>query len=161
MQIYTNGTHLYQAQAMTNVEFFMLDEDYQAENLTGLVVQEGYLVKHQDEQIQMTSWYPKAVFEKNFTLVNEFVNKILQLQSKNSWISIDDYLPPNGSECFVLREKIDISKFSSYIPAPIEFMNSYYCRVDKTIYKDDHFICDEKSREKVTHWVLMPQPPKE
>lgn len=160
MQIYTNGTHLYQAQAMTNVEFFMLD-DYQAENLAGLIVQEGYLVKHQDEQIQMTSWYPKAVFEKNFTLVNEFVNKVLQHQSKNSWISIDDYLPPNGSECFVLREKIDISNFPSYIPAPIEFMNSYYCRVDKTIYKDDHFTCDENSREKVTHWVLAPEEPQE
>lgn len=69
MQIYTNGTHLYQAQAMTNVEFFMLDEDYQAENLVGLVVQEGYLVKYQDEQINITSWYPKHIFEQRFTLV--------------------------------------------------------------------------------------------
>lgn len=69
MQIYTSGTQLYQAQAMTNVEFLMLDEDYQAENLVGLVVQEGYLVKYQDEQINITSWYPKHIFEQQFKLV--------------------------------------------------------------------------------------------
>lgn len=79
----------------------------------------------------------------------------------NGWISVDDELPTNGSICFVLREKIDVSKFPSYIPVPIHFMNSYYCRVDKTIYKDDHFTCDENSREKVTHWVLAPEEPQE
>lgn len=140
MQIYTNGTHLYQAQAMTNVEFFMLDDDYQAENLTGLVVQEGYLVKYQDEQIQMTSWYPKAVFEKNFTLVNEFVNKILQHQSKNSWISIDDMLPESDSTDYLVY--------------------SIHTQVyEKVSVKNLRIMINNSS--KITHWREAPQPPQE
>lgn len=84
-----------------------------------------------------------------------------ELIENDGWISVDDDLPTNGSVCFVLREKIDVSKFPSYIPVPIHLMNSYYCRIDKTIYKDDHFTCDENSREKVTHWVLAPKEPQE
>lgn len=140
MQIYTNGTHLYQAQAMTNVEFFMLDDDYQAENLTGLVVQEGYLVKYQDEQIQMTSWYPKAVFEKKFTLVDEFVNKILQHQSKNSWISIDDMLPESDSTDYLVY--------------------SIHTQVyEKVSVKNLRIMINNSS--KITHWREAPQPPQE
>lgn len=122
-----------------------------------------YLDEHNRNQhnasIAFDIWR-NIIRKDNLTLSTEPAVKIIN-QTNNGWISVDDELPTNGSVCFVLREKIDVSKFPSYIPVPIHFMNSYYCRVDKTIYKDDHFTCDENSREKVTHWVLAPEEPQE
>lgn len=69
MKIYTDGKYIHHAKPMNNHEFMIKYEDHQDEQLTHLTPEDGYLVKYQDEQIQMTSWYPKAVFENKFTLV--------------------------------------------------------------------------------------------
>lgn len=78
----------------------------------------------------------------------------------DGWISVDD-LPPNGTECFVLVGEYDLKGANPDFVGYVSYKNRYFNRIDKTIYKDDHFLCDEKSHVKVTHWLPLPKDPKE
>lgn len=66
---YTNGTHHVKAKPMTNQFFMMNYEDCNEQDLSESTEEDGYLVKYADDALFVTSWYPKAVFEKNFQLV--------------------------------------------------------------------------------------------
>lgn len=66
---YTNDIHHVKAKPMTNHFFMMNYEDCNEQDLSEIPKEDGYLVKYADDALFVTSWYPKAIFEKKFQLV--------------------------------------------------------------------------------------------
>lgn len=66
MKKYTDRQSIFDAKPMTNHEFMLRHEDCQPWELADIPLQEGYFVSLVDDKIELTSWYPQAVFDKKF-----------------------------------------------------------------------------------------------
>ena len=75
----------------------------------------------------------------------------------NQWISVDEYLPCNHSDLVLTYNDIPFSTKRVLVMTDIHTL--FLCEMKKD---DDHgWIWNYSTKDKITHWMLIPELPKE
>ena len=109
-------------------------------------------LSYKDEAIEKI--VHKYIVDCTYEFANEYYKeKIKQLEKKDNWISVEDRLPDNHTECLIhgYNFGIKISIFSDY-------NTSYGSKLNKKWFRKNG--SSHYSTKNITHWQPLPQPPK-
>lgn len=89
----------------------------------------------------------------------EFVSAINDAPTVGEWISVEDRLPDDGEKLSIEAKWVlvwlGVEPFQTYFPLPAKY--NWFSKTWTVVGLSD----DMNKRVKITHWMPLPEPPKE